>query len=224
MKGAPLGMLRMTLAQAVQRSLARNPSVVIALEEIRRYEAIVRETRSLSLPTLAANGIYTRLDADRTFGGRTILAKDQLSANITLAIPLIVPQRWAAWSHAAANVKTTEAVAEDVKRQMAITVARAFLAVIAQKHVVDVNEHALKTARAHYDFAHTRLQGGLGNKVDDVRAEQQVATNESTLESSYAALVRAREGLGLLLGTEGPVDAIEEMPLPPAPSLEVALD
>jgi outer membrane protein TolC len=98
------------------------------------------------------------------------------------------------------------------------------LTVIAQKHVVDANEHALKTARAHFDYAHTRLLGGIGNRVDDVRAEQQVATNESTLEASYASLARAREALGVLLGDESPVDAVEDFRLPPAPSFGTALE
>jgi outer membrane protein TolC len=215
---------RITLAEAIQRALAQNVSVVVAVEEIRRAEALVREARSASLPTLIGTGIYTRLDDDRRFGDRTILAKDQLSANANLIVPLIVPQRWASWSHASTNVKTTRAAAEDVKRQTAVAVARAFLTVISQRHVVDVNEHALKTAKAHYDFAHTRMVGGIGNRVDDVRAEQQMEVNQSQLESSYAALMRSREALGILLGDQGPLDAVEDIPLPRAPPFSVALE
>jgi outer membrane protein TolC len=121
-------------------------------------------------------------------------------------------------------VKTTRAAAEDVKRQTAVAVARAFLTVISQRHVVDVNEHALKTAKAHYDFAHTRMVGGIGNRVDDVRAEQQMEVNQSQLESSYAALMRSREALGILLGDQGPLDAVEDIPLPRAPPFSVALE
>jgi outer membrane protein TolC len=218
-----------TLTQALQRALVQNVSMVVALEEIHRSEALLREARATSLPTLVANGVYTRLDGDRAAtlpGGATAVfaRKDQLSANLALTVPLVVPQRWALWSHASTNVKTARATAEDVKRQTAVAVARAFLTIIAQKHVVDVNEHALKTARAHYDYAHTRLTGGVGNKVDDVRAEQQVAVNQSQLENSYAALTRAREALGVLLGDQGPLDSAEEFTLPSAPSLSSALD
>jgi outer membrane protein TolC len=215
---------RITLAQALQRALVQNVSVVVALEEIRRAEALVREARAASLPTLIGTGIYTRLDMDRQFSGRTILARDQLSANANLTVPLIVPQRWASWSHASTNVKTARASAEDIKRQTAVAVARAFLTVISQRHVVDVNQHALKTAKAHYDYAHTRLVGGVGNRVDDVRAEQQMAVNLSQLETSYVALARAREALGILLGDQGPLDAVEDIPLAAAPPLSVALE
>jgi len=213
-----------TLAQAIQRALLQNPNVVVALQEIKRSEALVREARAASLPTLTGTGIYTRLDSDRRFGDRVILAKDQISASVTLAVPLIVPQRWASWSHASSNVTTSRAAGEDIKRLTAVATARAYLAVIAQKHVVDVNEHALKTARVHFDYAHTRFLGGIGNRVDDVRAEQQVATSQAQLETAYAALARAREALGVVLANDGPLDAAEEIPLPAAPSLAAALE
>jgi outer membrane protein TolC len=224
---APPSMPRITLAQALQRALAHNPNVAVALEEIKRAEALVREARAPSLPTITGNGVYTHLDGDRkaTLQGQpvTFAAQDQLSANVTLSVPLLAPQRWAQWSHASTNVKAVRAAGEDVRRQTAVAVARTFLTVISQRHVVDVNEHATNTAKAHYDFAHTRLLGGVGNKVDDVRAEQQLATSRSQLEASYSGLVRAREALGVLLGEQGPIDAVEDIALPPAPTFATAL-
>ena len=219
-------MPRISLGQAIQRALAQNSSIVVALEEIRRAEALVREARAASLPALTGNGVYTHqgIDENRSIGGRVILARDQLQANVTLSVPLIVPQKWAQWSHASTAVSATRAAGEEVKRQTAVAVARAFLTVISQKHVVDVNEHALKTAKAHFDYAHTRFLGGVGNRVDDVRAEQQVAANQSQLETSYSALARAREALGILLSDSGPIDAVEEIALPAAPTLATALD
>jgi len=71
------------------------------------------------------------------------------TANVTLTVPLVVPQRWAAWSHASASADVTRISVEDVRRQLAVAVARAFLTIIARKHVVDANEHALKTARGN---------------------------------------------------------------------------
>jgi outer membrane protein TolC len=220
---------RITLAQALQRALAQNVSIVVAVEEIQRAEARLRQARAASLPSLTGNGVYTHIDAARRAslaGGAvvTFAAQEQLAANLALTVPLVVPQRWAQWSHASTDVKTSRAAAEDVRRQTAVTVARAFLTVISQKHVVDVNEHALKTAKAHYDYAHTRLLGGVGNRVDEVRAEQQMVTTQAQIENSYTALARAREALGILLGDQGPIDAIEDFPLPSAPGFATALE
>jgi outer membrane protein TolC len=206
---------RVSLAEVLRRAQARNVTMIIAVEEIQRAEALVREARATSLPTLAANGIYTRLDSDRVFQGRTVAAMNQLSANLQLSVPLVVPQRWAQWSHASSNAKSARAAAEDVRRQVGIAVARAYLAVISQKRVVDVAERALATAKAHYDYAHTRFAGGVGNRVDDVRAEQVVATEQAQVEAGYGGLARTREALGVLVGEQGPLDTEDDVELAP---------
>jgi outer membrane protein TolC len=45
--------------------------------------------------------------------------------------------------------------------------------------------------------------------VDVVRAEQELATDDGIVESARTALVKAREALGLLIGTQTAVDAVE---------------
>jgi outer membrane protein TolC len=154
----------LTLSEAVHRALLRNPSAQVAALEIDRVAALLEEARAPSLPSLTANATYTRLDSDRTRtqGGVTsvIARKSQISANVNLAVPLIAPQRWVQWSQAAAHLRTSEASNQDVRRTVALAVARAYLTVIAQKRTVDTNNRAVATDRAHYEFAHTRFVGG----------------------------------------------------------------
>ena len=75
---------------------------------------------------------------------------------------------------------------------------------------------ALATDRAHSDYTHTRFVGGVGNRVDDVRAAQQVSSDEAQLAASYSGLTRAREALSILLGSEQPVDTTDDIALPSA--------
>ena len=137
-------------------------------------------------------------------------------------MPIIVPQRWAQWSHASSDAKVARASSDDVRRQIAITTARAYLTVISQKRVVDINMRALKTAKAHYDFAHTRFLGGVGNRVDDVRAEQEMVSDQASVESANVGLARAREALGVLLGDEGPLDVTDDVNLAELPRYQCA--
>ena len=188
-------------------------------QDIRIADARLVEARAGSLPTLVGTGVYTRLDSDRKLNGNTIAAADQLSANLNLTVPIIAPQRWAQWSNASANTRAVRATSDDVRRQIAVTVARAFLTVVTQKRVIEADERALQTAKAHAEFAHKRLAGGIGNRVDDVRAAQEVATNEAALQTAQTALLRGREALGVLLGGEAPVDAVSEITLAEPPPL-----
>jgi outer membrane protein TolC len=212
---------RLSLVDAVNRALARNPTAVVAYAEIRRAEALVEETRSSALPTLYGYGTYTRLDADRVLAGMNgpvvISAANQLSANLTLTVPIAAPKPWAQWSHANDNVDATRASAADVKRTLAVTVARAYLVIVAQKRVIDAATRARDTDKAHYDFAHQRLIGGVGNRIDEVRAEQQLQSDEANVQQQWSALARGREALGVLVGVGGAVDAEE-------PSLQAPTD
>ena len=206
-----------TLTEAVHRALLRNPSAQVAALELERAGALLEEVRASSLPLLTANGTYTRLDSDRTrtqAGVTSVIArKSQVSANLNLSVPLIAPQRWVQWSQAAANLRTSEASNLDVRRVVALAVARAYLTVIAQKRTVDTNNSAVASDRAHYEFAHTRLEGGVGNRIDDVRAAQQLAADENRLASSYTLLARAREALAVLVGQDQPVDVFDDVSL-----------
>jgi outer membrane protein len=213
---------RVTLDQAIERALRRNPSAQAAALEIDRAEALVRQARAASLPSLSANATYTRLDSDRLFGTRRVAAKDQLNANVVLTVPLIVPGKWVQWSHAKDDAKVLELSSNELRRQLAITVARTFLAVLSQRRVVDVNERALETAVAHESYAAERLAGGIGRRIDAVRAAQQVSTTRTSVERARIALARSMEALGVLLGEERPIDVAVDPELGLTPDVQAA--
>jgi outer membrane protein TolC len=207
----------MSFDEAIRQSLLRSPSATVAEGEVRRAEAIARETRAAWLPSLYGNATYTQLDHNRVFSGRTLSAAEQVSANLTLTVPLVVPQSWAASSRAADQIDLMRSSRADVQRQVALAVARAYLLVVSQKRVLEVSNNARVTAEAHFEYSRIRHEGGLGNLVDVVRAEQELATDDGIVESARTALVKAREALGLLIGTHTAVDAVEPSLATPPP-------
>lgn len=216
-------MERISLEEAVRRALAKNAATRVSQLEIRRAEGLLSEARAGSLPTLGASATYTRLDSDRVLQDRVIASKDQFSANATLTVPLLVPQRWAQWSHGSDNLDAARASAADVRRQTALLAARTYLSIVAQKRVIDATVRARDTARAHYEFSRTRREGGVGNRVDEVRAEQELALDESQVENSYAGLARVREALGAITGSDAALDAESDPALPEGPPPTIGL-
>ena len=84
----------------------------------------------------------------------------------------------------------------EARRQIALATAQAYLAVIAQQRQVEVNERARENALAHVDYARARLQGGAGSRLNELRASQELATDEVLRrERASGADPRAR-GLG----------------------------
>ena len=210
--------------EAVKKATVRNPTVEVAVEEIARARALVEETRAASLPTLSANAVYTRVEGNRyasgAAGASIVVPADQINANFTLLVPIVSPRSWVQWSHAKENVEVTRANAEDVRRQLAFSTARTYLSILAQHRVVEVSERALVTARAHFDFAHQRFVGGYGTRVDEVRAAQEMASDEAQREANVAQLAKLRETLGVLVGVDKPLDCTEDVELPTPPPVD----
>jgi len=220
--GPPLD--KVTLADAVARAVAQNPSVAVATSQIERAGALVQQARAGWLPTLTGNGLVNHLDADRIFNDRVVAASNQMTGNLLLTVPLVSAPAWAATRRARSGERIAEASAADVRRQIAQATARAYLLVVAQHRLVASSETARDTAKAHYDFAHARLAGGVGHSIDEVRAQQDLATIEIQLQANLVALTRTREALGVLVAAPGPIDASDDVTLGAVPSMTEAME
>jgi outer membrane protein TolC len=215
---------KLSLDEAVRRAVIRNTSSLIAQQEIARAEAILRELRAPSLPGITGNATGTVLDHARVFPGSTTAVAPQKSigANLVVTLPLVAPQRWAQWSHAGDQVEVARLSLEDARRAVGVAAARAYLAVVAQHRLVTITSQARDAAKLHFDDAHARFEVGSGNRLDEVRSAQELATDESQLAAVLANLVRSREALGVLVGEEGPVEVQDQVALPAAPGPEEA--
>jgi outer membrane protein TolC len=208
---AQKNMVRVTWRGALDRAAARNTSAVVAEQEIVRAQALVREARAAWLPILSANGTYTRINW--TFDGMTTPSANLWNGNIQLTLPIISPVAWANDWHAQDNRASVTANSADVLRELATAVGRTYLTVLLQHRRLDVVGRARDNALSHYEYAHTRLDLGLGNALDDARSEQELRTDEAQLKDAETALVRAQSALAILLSDEDLVDASDEVVL-----------
>jgi outer membrane protein TolC len=216
---------RLTLAEALSRAFAQNPDARVAEYEIAKSEGLLTQSRAAELPTLLGTGAYTRLDHDRvTSSGIKIGAANQWSANLLLSVPLLVPTAWAGVHRANAALSVAKVSASSVRRDLAAAVARAYLGVVLQRRQIDAANRARDTARAHFEFAHTRLMGGVGNSLDDVRAEQELRIDEVQLAAARVAVTRAQAALAAVLSSDHLIDVVDEVPLPESPGAQAAGD
>lgn len=213
----------MDLRTAIDRAIARNPQTAAAEAELKRADALVREARAAALPTLIGNGVYTHLDDDRVLADRVISAQNQLSANVVLTVPLFAPRAWASWRTAGAARDVAEASKYDIRQRLALSVARTYLSALAQKRIVAAQERAREVAGAHSKDATTRFTGGVGNRLDAIRAEQAFADADRALSAQKVALSRIEQALGVLVGVEGAVAPSEEPKLDTVPDGQTAL-
>jgi outer membrane protein TolC len=133
--------------------------------------------------------------------------RSQLNASVAFAVPLLQPVQWAQRNQAADQVTVSQRASEDVRRQIAVATAEAYLAVTARRRVLELNERARDNARAHYEYSQQRFEGGLGSRLNALRAQQELSADEVRVEEAGLAVRRAQEALGVLVAADGPVDA-----------------
>ncbi len=208
---------RATLKEAIDRALAKNPTVAVASAELRRAAALVEQVRSAALPNAILAGQYIRYDAVGNFSypteignGTVLVSPNSFVGSLQITVPIVAPTAWVAWSHARESVKAAEWTEKDARRQIAIAVAHAYLSVIAQKRVVGASQRASDADRVHYEYTRQRLHGGLGTPLDEMRARQQYQSDRASLQQAILGLERTQEALGVLLGEEHAVDNVDE--------------
>src|SRR5687767_12550539 len=200
-------MQRLTFDEAIQRAVTNHPTIRQAAVGILRAEAILDQVRSRSRPTVDASFNTNVIGPVTQFNGVGIFPRTQTVTSANVAVPLLTPVSWAQRNQAADQVFVSQRAAEDARRQVAMAAAEAYLQVIAMRRQLELNQLARDNARAHFEFANQRYEGGVGSRLNALRAQQEWSSDEARVEAARLFITRAQEALGVLVAADGPVDA-----------------
>jgi outer membrane protein len=207
---APAPMESVTLDQAVERAIKNNHTVAQASQGILRAEGLLQQTRSAAMPVAAATLSTLVNSTERRFDDVVTSPRTQGTLSAQFAVPVLAASRWAATAQARDQVEVANLSTADVRTNIAVATGEAYLAILAAKRQVEVAHRALETSLAHLDYARRRLEAGAGTRLNELRAGQEVATNEARIETTELLVRRAQEALGVLIAANGPVDAASE--------------
>ncbi|HEX7486326.1 MAG TPA: TolC family protein [Vicinamibacterales bacterium] len=214
---------RVTFNDAVALAIKNNPSVEQAAQDILRAQALLDQATALTRPVIAAGVAATFLNQGQSLNGSVTTAQNQVAGTIAVSAPLIAPVQWALRVQSADSKHVVELAAVDVRKQVAVSSAQACLSIMALRRVLEANERAQDVARAHYEFARQRQEAGAGSRLNELRAQQSLSSDESLVELSRSELYRAQEALGILLALDGPADVIDEPTLEAPASIDAAI-
>jgi outer membrane protein len=201
---------RLTFEEAIRLALEKNPDVAEAAQAILRAETLLQEAHTVYRPTVSANVTSTLLDSERGFDEFVTQPRLQTLMGASVSYPVLAATRWAQRAQAQDQIRVARLGVGETRRQVALATAQSYLAVIAQQRQVDVNTRARENALAHVEYARALLQGGAGSRLNELRAVQELETDEVFLETARLALRRAQEALGVLVAADAPVDAAAE--------------
>ena len=218
----------LTFEAAIERAVRNHPTVQRAAAGILRAEAILQQVRARSLPTVDATLSTNVINPVTEFSGTSINPRTQTVTSAGLSVPVLTPVRWAERNQAEDDVLVSVRAADEARRSVAVAAGEAYLAIIARRRVLELNERARDNANAHFEFANQRFQGGIGSRLNALRAQLEVAGDDARVEEARLAIRRAQEALGVLVAADGPVDAAAdpalEVPPPAVPDTQLVSD
>jgi outer membrane protein TolC len=203
-------MERVTFSQAVERALQNNLTIAQVATGVLRAEGLLQQARAATLPNVNANLNTAILNSERGFEGVVTQPRTQTSISAAIGMPVLALSRWAAVTQSRDQVEIANLSIADVRRDIAVSAAQAYIAILAAKRQVEVSVQARDAALAHLDYAQRRLASGAGTRLNELRAAQEVSVDESRIEVLQFAARQAQEALGVLLNAPGPVDTIDE--------------
>ncbi|MBK7861863.1 MAG: TolC family protein [Archangiaceae bacterium] len=190
-------------------------------------EAVVDTARAGLLPTVTAQGKYTRNSkqssleiADGTPGGpgplatRTVVITDQnqLDGVFAVTAPLLAPAAWGAVSAARESQRAAQATRDATTVAVLVAVAQSFYQAAAADEALAARRHAVEVAHRTTTDAQTRIELGRATRVERTRAELAEVRAVQAEAEAVEARTRAYRLLATLLDRREPFTVA-----PPAP-------
>ncbi len=187
----------------------KSPDYIASYETIARAQAQSRIALAAVLPSVGVSGGYTHQFITDTlnFGGLTVMIPpaNSWSAGGALAWSIVNPRALYAVGTARRAIAVAELSFAERRRVIALTLVSEMLTTLATARTAELTRVGLRAALERLALTQGKLRFGQGTALDVDRAEQDVQSARAQLIRGDELLRRAREALGITLGSKVPV-------------------
>ena len=142
--------------------------------------------------------------------------------SISVSAMLYAPVRWAQKAQAADSGQIAQLNEVEVKREIAVATAQAYLAIIARRRVVRGERPRARHGEGPLRPGAHAVQAGTGSKLNELRADQALSADAVLAEQAAMGVYRAQEALGVLVAADAAVDTDGEPTLDTPASIATA--
>lgn len=224
------------LDSLLNRAVAGNLDVQIAIDRLQQSRALLAEYTGQSLPDLQLSGVGGQGTSSNISRGGLVNGPLAAAVNttglreVTQVLGVDTEFELDIFGNLRREIQAVQAdtvAAEEVRRQVLVTllgdVARSYIEIRTLQMRISIAEQAIAVQRNAADVELQRYQRGITNELDSALADREVETTEATLPPLEAQLMMAKRNLAVLMGMDP--DALmlelnEQAPLP-RPPLEV---
>ena len=209
---------QISLEEAIARAKRVQPSVVSATGSVRNAQARQRSAAGAFLPNLSVSASRgtsfsegQQLDPSTgqfiTSGSSSGSASGSVSSSVDLFAGF---RRSNEKRSASANRDAAEAGLDNAEFQQQLTTTNQFFDVLAAEQLMTVREASVRRAEEQLKVAVAKLQAGRGIRPDSLRSVVTLGNAQLQLVNARTARATAEANLGRLVGSDGPVGAVDD--------------
>jgi len=199
---SPAAPLTVTLRDALARAQENAPQFLAALSDAKAAHEDLLLAQGARRPSLSLRSDYLGTQGDGTFPSGRFVTNDGVHVYRDWAV---VHQDFnaavmkTAYQRASAAEAMAKAKAEVARRGLAVTVTKAYYALLAAQGKYAIAQEALDQARQYQEVSQKLERGGEVARSDTVKAELQYVAQDQALRESKLAMDSARLELAVLL-------------------------
>jgi outer membrane protein TolC len=123
------------------------------------------------------------------------------TAGVGLRVPVFAPKTWHDHGTAKDAVELAKLDTKELERQVLGSIANSIVSVVTAERLAEVSRVSLRSALSTLDLNKRRAALGASSMLDVLRVEQEVQLARAQVVAADESLMRAREALGLALGS-----------------------
>jgi outer membrane protein TolC len=198
--GARAQALELGLQEAIEIALDENPTIRVAGLEIERQRYVKNETIGNFLPSLTAEGSYTRAIEQATMGGMSFYGPDTWQGGATVGMPLVVPALFQTLKLNDQQMRAAVEAARASKLDMVNQVRKAYYGILMAEEALAVLRSSEAMVAKTVDDTRTKFQNELASEYDLVTAEVQLSNIQPLKYQAENGLQSAQKMFRMLLG------------------------
>ncbi len=207
-----------SLQEAYNLALINHEAVKIAGEGLYQLEQTRKKAVSNILPSLTADGSYTKFSEEKSSSITVIQPEDSLNYSLRLSLPLYTGgKEWSALRQAKHMIEAGELGKNITKEDVVLAVSHAYMGMLKIQEEKEIKEADLKRAEEWSRVASARFRVGEVTKSAVLRADAETAGIQADLSRVNKELRIAEDRLARLIGLQSGFD-ITEPPQKQVPS------
>ncbi|MBO5820276.1 MAG: TolC family protein [Alistipes sp.] len=173
---ANLGVLELSLDEAIEIALTDNPTIKVANLEIERYDYVHKQVVATLYPQVDASAQYSlAIKRQEMAEGLSFGGKNTFNVAGTVSLPLFVPSVYRQMKMTRTQMETAVESARTTRIDMVAAVRSAYYNVLLAEQSMSVLNEAVATTQSVVDNTRNLYENGLAAEYDYITAQVQLS-------------------------------------------------